>query len=324
MSDLPTPKGKGLELQGETKPFIPPEVQELAMQIHSIEPHSLFERQHWPSNWWVRLKSTREWIAVKTAYGNNAEGKLLQLSNERIMLNRLGHIPKLNTQRIVDLGIDDERLLATEAIVGSDMARFLYGPHPSTFHLSTKWLVPFIVKFLEQVSTLHGQEIVHLDIKPSNLLVRPTSYSREEIYNVKHGQDIPVLSATAIALALQTGKFELVLTDHGLTHPTLAVAQEPVGTPVFRHPELEQATEDNPVMVDIHHDVHSAAVTIKVLIDNLWRHCPPLNERDANCIAKIYRLVALYLENEDVKGASGLQELIAETARTNYGNYLEV
>lgn len=106
-------------------------------------------------------------VAIKALFSNKASDAFMlerfkEEANHYLLLSH-PNIPKL-----VDFVIDNERMyLIMEYIEGVDMNKFLQVNGP----LNEDMMVHFFTMILDTIGYLHSQGILHLDIKPSNIMV---------------------------------------------------------------------------------------------------------------------------------------------------------
>lgn len=106
-------------------------------------------------------------VAIKALFSNKAKDAFMlkrfkEEANHYLLLNH-PNIPKL-----VDFIINDGQLyLIMEYVKGMDLGKFLQANGP----LNEDMTIHFFTMILDTIAYLHKQEILHLDIKPSNIMV---------------------------------------------------------------------------------------------------------------------------------------------------------
>ena len=112
----------------------------------------------------LRSKSV---VAIKALFSNKAKDDFMlkhfkEEANHYLLLNH-PNIPKL-----VDFVIDDgRRYLIMEYVKGMDLGKYLQANGP----LNEDMTIHFFTMILNTIADLHQQNILHLDIKPSNIMV---------------------------------------------------------------------------------------------------------------------------------------------------------
>ena len=112
----------------------------------------------------LRSKSV---VAIKALFSNKAKDAFMlkrfkEEANHYLLLNH-PNIPKL-----VDFVIDDGQLyLIMEYVKGMDLGKYLQANGP----LNEDLTIHFFSMILDTIAYLHKQNILHLDIKPSNIMV---------------------------------------------------------------------------------------------------------------------------------------------------------
>ena len=106
-------------------------------------------------------------VAIKALFSNKAKDAFMlkrfkEEANHYLLLNH-PNIPKL-----VDFVINDGQLyLIMEYVKGMDLGKYLQANGP----LNEDMTIHFFTMILDTIAYLHKQEILHLDIKPSNIMV---------------------------------------------------------------------------------------------------------------------------------------------------------
>ena len=106
-------------------------------------------------------------VAIKALFSNKAQDAFMlkrfkEEANHYLLLNH-PNIPKL-----VDFVIDNNRLyIIMEYVKGMDLGKYLLVNGP----LNEDMIIHFFVLILDTIAYLHQQDILHLDIKPSNIMV---------------------------------------------------------------------------------------------------------------------------------------------------------
>ena len=106
-------------------------------------------------------------VAIKALFSNKAKDAFMlkrfkEEANHYLLLNH-PNIPKL-----VDFVIYDGQLyLIMEYVKGMDLGKFLQANGP----INEDMTIHFFTMILDTIAYLHKQEILHLDIKPSNIMV---------------------------------------------------------------------------------------------------------------------------------------------------------
>ena len=106
-------------------------------------------------------------VAIKALFSHKAKDAFMlkrfkEEANHYLLLNH-PNIPKL-----VDFVINDGQLyLIMEFVKGMDLGKYLQANGP----LNEDMTIHFFTMILDTIAYLHKQEILHLDIKPSNIMV---------------------------------------------------------------------------------------------------------------------------------------------------------
>jgi serine/threonine protein kinase len=297
MVDKTLPKSKNLP---QTAPQFHPFLESRIIARHEVyetaqtilpRPEGLDEKNR-PHNWWIRFRNG-SWALLKIAIGEKDVVRAVQLQHERALLTRLQNVPGLNVPHIINLPIDIPGYLALDVILGSDLQEFLIQMQDK-IALSPNWLLNLTFHLLAQVEYVHEQGLVHLDIKPGNIIIEPTDLSQEQKHNLTHGESIPVLGSEYIVGSLINFSYKLYLIDYGISMAPGLVAYEEgtsVGTPGFCHPDLA-----NGGLVDVQpdYDVYGVAQTILYMMQHFPRH----KDKYTSCLETITQYLQSVLDNQ--------------------------
>lgn len=106
-------------------------------------------------------------VAIKALFSNKAKDSFM-LKRFREEANHYLLLSHPNIPKLVDFVIDDGQMyLIMEYVEGIDMNKYLQANGP----LDEDMTVHFFTMILDTVGYLHAQGILHLDIKPSNIMV---------------------------------------------------------------------------------------------------------------------------------------------------------
>lgn len=106
-------------------------------------------------------------VAIKALFSNKAKDSFM-LKRFREEANHYLLLSHPNIPKLVDFVIDDGQMyLIMEYVEGIDMNKFLQANGP----LDEDMTVHFFTMILDTIGYLHTQGILHLDIKPSNIMV---------------------------------------------------------------------------------------------------------------------------------------------------------
>lgn len=114
----------------------------------------------------IDLRS-RSVVAIKALFSNKAKDSFM-LKRFREEANHYLLLSHPNIPKLVDFVIDDGQMyLIMEYVEGIDMNKYLQANGP----LDEDMTVHFFTMILDTIGYLHTQGILHLDIKPSNIMV---------------------------------------------------------------------------------------------------------------------------------------------------------
>lgn len=106
-------------------------------------------------------------VAIKALFSNKAKDSFM-LKRFREEANHYLLLSHPNIPKLVDFVIDDGQMyLIMEYVEGIDMNKYLQANGP----LDEDMTVHFFTMILDTIGYLHAQGILHLDIKPSNIMV---------------------------------------------------------------------------------------------------------------------------------------------------------
>ena len=106
-------------------------------------------------------------VAIKALFSNKAKDEFI-LERFREEANHYLLLTHPNIPKLVDFVVDEGRMyLIMEYIEGVDMSKYLQTNGP----LDENMMIHFFSMILDTIGYLHSQGILHLDIKPSNIMV---------------------------------------------------------------------------------------------------------------------------------------------------------
>ena len=108
-------------------------------------------------------------VAVKALFSNKAKDAFM-LKRFREEANHYLLLSHPNLPKLVDFVVNEDQMyLVMEYVDGIDMNKFLQANGP----LDEDMTIHFFTMILDTIGYLHKQGILHLDIKPSNIMVTP-------------------------------------------------------------------------------------------------------------------------------------------------------
>lgn len=199
---------------------------------------------------------------ILKAVTNPSQSYVLEkLKAERNNTDILQGVKGLNCPRISKLDNPDEPYLVLEGIVGSSLAEFLR----SEPILSPRWFTHLASALITQAEILHNMNLVHLDIKPGNIMLSPNLEPNEQI-GLEYGKDPPTLKPKIIEAYLLGNNFKLTLIDLPFVSAIGAPTEgEQIGTPFFAHNILQNGRNE---LIDTYLDVYSIIKTLIFVIDS--------------------------------------------------------
>ncbi len=264
MNETTKPKSEERTVPQDKIPDINWAVQQIFPRIIPIGDHdTLDEKEKLPYRsirvFWVKTKQGN-WLLMKR--GINAQ-QVLILQNEKEKLTHLQSSPYINAQRLnVDYSGFPADYLLIEPIIGIDIADFVTELKAKGIVLTSQALITITREVVSQLYLAHKSGVIHLDIKPKNILLSP--FPAEAELNKRIGSDnIPVCSAEEILAAIVAGQFKPYIIDYGIAAWTNAQTEgEWIGTEGFMHPWLETGKD---IHIQPRFDIYSLIITLRYL-----------------------------------------------------------
>ncbi len=160
-------------------------------------------------------------IALKVMHAHADEVARRRFQIETQIASRLQHSHIVQTYQVGTFTEHDVGYIAMELVLGDTLADLLRDVNQLNFAETCAFLAPIA----EALAYAHSEKLVHRDVKPSNILIRPST----------------VLDQNHILMASLDYPLVPLLTDFGiawaLDMPEITVAGRTVGSPVYMAPE---------------------------------------------------------------------------------------
>ena len=160
-------------------------------------------------------------IALKVMHPHSDEVARRRFQIETQIASRLQHPHIVQTYQVGMFTEHDVGYIAMELVFGDTLADLLRDVHQLNFAEACCFLTPIA----EALDYAHSEQLVHRDVKPSNILIRPST----------------MLDRNHILIASLDYPLVPLLTDFGiawaLDMPEITVAGRTVGSPVYMAPE---------------------------------------------------------------------------------------
>jgi serine/threonine-protein kinase len=115
----------------------------------------------------IDLRSGYE-VAVKALFRSKTKDNFI-IENFRKEANRYLHLSHPNITRLVDFVKDNDKFyLVMEFVDGVSLDNYL---NKITGPMSEEILIPMFCKILDTIAYIHQNDLIHLDIKPNNIMV---------------------------------------------------------------------------------------------------------------------------------------------------------